>query len=258
MAQKRKGARRIADIPKEILDQINLGEIETVNLVECLALDFSLLMKHALPALSHAAIATMRSASDQGWTDKTRLASKLIYDELGMSAIDQLLNHRSDNVRGWASGVVALAPDMSLKKRLDIIKPLADDSNSGTRETVWLLMRGRIADDIHHSVQVLAPWVSSDLPNVRRFATESTRPRGVWCSHIPTLKENPALGLPLLEPLKSDPARYVQDSVANWLNDAAKTQPEWVTSLTDKWLEQSQTKETAYIYKRARRSLKSH
>ena len=83
MAQKRKGARRIADIPKEILDQINRGEIETVNLVECLALDFSLLMKHALPALSHAAIATMGSASDKGWTDKTRLASKLIYDELG-------------------------------------------------------------------------------------------------------------------------------------------------------------------------------
>ena len=255
MTQKRKGARRIADIPADILDQINQGEIETVNLVECLALDFAVLMQHAVPDMSDGAIAAMDSAADKGWLDRTRLASKLIYDDQGPAAIEKLLQHRSDNVRGWASGVVALIPDISLTERLALIQPLANDPNSATRETVWLLMREHIARDIKQSIQVLTPWVHHDIANIRRFATEATRPRGVWCSHIPALKANPALGLPLLEPLKADPVRYVQDSVANWLNDAAKSQPEWVTLLTDDWLQQSNTKATAYIYKRARRSL---
>ena len=256
MEVKRKGARRIVDIPPDILEGINRGEIETVNLTECLALDFAKLMRNALPDISNGAIAQMKAASQLGWMNRTRLASKLIYESFGASIIDTLLAHTSDNVRGWASGVVALIPDLSsIEERLDLIKPLADDSNSATRETVWLLMRERIADDIEQSIEALIPWTASDRENIRRFATESTRPRGVWCSHIPKLKESPELGSPLLEPLKSDSARYVQNSVANWLNDAAKSQPDWVMNLTQRWLGESDTKETRYIVKRGRRSL---
>jgi 3-methyladenine DNA glycosylase AlkC len=59
----------------------------------------------------------------------------------------------------------------------------------------------------------------------------------------------------MLEPLKSDPSRYVQNSVANWLNDAGKTQPEWVERICVKWERASRTPETQYIVRRARRSL---
>jgi 3-methyladenine DNA glycosylase AlkC len=55
--------------------------------------------------------------------------------------------------------------------------------------------------------------------------------------------------------LKADPSRYVQNSVANWLNDAAKTQPDWVRELSARWCAESPVEATRYIARRAMRSL---
>lgn len=45
---KRKGARSIKDIPHEILEQLNKGETEAVNLVEWLAVDQIRLLENLL------------------------------------------------------------------------------------------------------------------------------------------------------------------------------------------------------------------
>jgi 3-methyladenine DNA glycosylase AlkC len=71
------------------------------------------------------------------------------------------------------------------------------------------------------------------------------------------LKQQPELGLPILERLRSDKAKYVRDSVGNWLNDVSKTQPDFVTQLCARWERESDTKETKYIIKKAMRTIKS-
>lgn len=63
------------------------------------------------------------------------------------------------------------------------------------------------------------------------------------------------MALPLLDAVKSDAHKYVQDSVSNWLNDASKTNPEWVRQVCATWTQQSDTKHTRRIVTRATRSL---
>ena len=69
------------------------------------------------------------------------------------------------------------------------------------------------------------------------------------------LKQNPALGLPILEPLKSDYSKYVRNSVGNWLNDASKTQSGFVRKLCRRRERESETKETKCIVKKALRTV---
>jgi 3-methyladenine DNA glycosylase AlkC len=144
-----------------------------------------------------------------------------------------------------------------LEKLFDAIRPFAADEHFGVREIAWLAVRHRIIQDLEKSLAILSEWSQHENKNIRRFASEATRPRGVWCAHIVALKEKPELALALLDPLKSDKSKYVQNSVANWLNDARKTQALWVKNICDEWTRVSDSPETAYIIKRALRSLKS-
>jgi 3-methyladenine DNA glycosylase AlkC len=104
-------------------------------------------------------------------------------------------------------------------------------------------------------IQILTSWTTSENENIRRYAAESMRPVGVWVKKIAQFQEEPHLTLPILEPLKSDSSKYVRDAVANWINDASKSQPDWALQLCARWEQVSTTKETAYIVKRGLRTL---
>lgn len=235
-------------------DLINAGLAETRTLVEGLKVDFARLAA-SLDGVSTSDAARIAEWKTVGISRRMVLVSDLLSARFGHEFGRRLATHRSDTVRGWAAYMLARDPAADLAAALDALRPLADDSHFGVREWAWLAVREKIAADVEAAVAVLAPWAQEPSERLRRFASEATRPRGVWCAHIQALRSQPEIGLPILEPLAADPSRYVQDSVSNWLNDAAKDRPEWVLELCARWQGPSPCKETARIVKRATRSL---
>ncbi len=254
----RKGAATLARVPAEVREALDRGLIESVNLTECLAVDFAALMRHALPDLPETTLEQLRNAATLGISRRMTFAAEVAWRHGGTDALARFAAARSDTLRGWAACMAMRQPADGFARRLEAIRPFADDAHFGVREWAWMALRPWILEDPDAAIAALVPWVSSPAPNLRRFASEATRPRGVWSAHIDLLKREPERGLPLLEPLRADPERYVQDSVANWLNDAGKTCPDWLRTLLARWRAESSSPATAYICRRAARSLGKH
>lgn len=251
----RKGARSRADIPAEVLVELNAGRIEAATLAECLAVDQAALMRAVFPELPTKAADDLHALAAAGITRRMAAAAAILLANGNASMLDRLATHTPDTVRGWSAFVVGTAPSLDLSERLARIRVYADDPHFGVREWAWMAVRPHLASDIEAAIKLLQPWTSEESAKLRRFAVEATRPIGVWAAHIGELKAEPALGLPILEPLKADPSVYVQDSVANWINDAAKSQPAWAGELRTRWLAGTPSPFTARIIKRGLRSL---
>lgn len=264
MTEKRKGARSIKDIPADILLQLNRGEIETANLTEWLAVDQRLLLENLLKQNNRSEyLQPILSRIDQ----LKKQTVNTVNEAIGLEILDlalknqdeeflsQLSTHQADLVRCWAAYTIGRNNSFDTGEKLKKIQDFASDTHFGVREICWMTVRPDISKNLKESLSILSEWTKHENENIRRFASESTRPRGVWCEHIDELKKNPGLGLEILEPLRSDSSRYVQDSVGNWLNDASKSQPEFVVETCDEWLRESNTKETQYIVKKALRTI---
>jgi 3-methyladenine DNA glycosylase AlkC len=251
----RKGARSRGVISPAVLAALNAGHMSAATLAECLAVDQAALLRAIRPDLDAATLAAMEAAASLGITRRMALAAEALLARDGLAALPGLTGHPSDTVRGWAAFLIGRAPGLTLGERLDRLRPLADDPHFGVREWAWLALRPHIIAELEAAIGLLQPWTREASPHLRRFAVEGTRPRGVWSAHIGMLRRNPALGLPLLEPLRADPAAYVQDSVANWINDAAKDQPEWARALCARWRAEAPSPATERICRRALRSL---
>jgi len=262
-AAPRKGARRMSQIPKAVLAALERGEEETANLVEWLAVDTAKLLRNVLREIDgrmparkiigedYDSLGVMKKLERVGSGlfayAGTPSARKEIYRKFG--------EHRSDIVRYWAVYMDSADCALSIEDRLSLVRRFAADPHFGVREVAWIAVRPFLANELDKSITLLMGWTADENPNIRRFASEITRPRGVWCRHIKDLKENPEKGFSLIEPLRSDTSRYVGDSVGNWLNDAGKSSPKKVLKLCGRWRRESPAPETAYIIKRALRNL---
>ena len=265
----RKGASRIADIPADVRRALDAGKLETVTLTEWLAIDPTKLVRAAIrdagledqgPALRKAA----RALAEDGITQRMRGMGAAVHEALGavprarerQRAYRGLAGHTSDMVRAWAAYSHTADDTLDLEDRLAKARPFAADGAMSVRECAWDSFRPFVAAELDRALPLLEPWVHDDDPNVRRCAVEGTRPRGVWTKHIDALKSDPELARALLDPVHEDPSRYVQNAVANWLNDASKSAPAWTRDVCAAWMKISQSPATEYIVRRGLRTLR--
>ncbi|WP_299725202.1 DNA alkylation repair protein [uncultured Tateyamaria sp.] len=78
----------------------------------------------------------------------------------------------------------------------------------------------------------LEAWARDDNYHVRRLVSEGTRPKLPWARKIDITS---AQALPLLDLLQGDPTRFVTRSVANHLNDVAKSDADAVLTRLAQW-----------------------
>jgi 3-methyladenine DNA glycosylase AlkC len=220
--------------------------------MEQIALDMKQLWANQFPDLTHHAAVF---DGVEGLVRRMRVGGAVLWRQTGEWAFLEGIRWESDTARGWAAMAIGAAENLPLGRRLDLVRPYADDPHFAVREWAWLSLRAHVVAATHEALEALVPWVHEDSPRLRRFAVESLRPRGVWSIHIPLLKIEPWLASHLLEVLKADRERYVQDSVANWLNDASKSQPEWVRSLCASWRTGRHESATERICRRALRTI---
>ncbi|HFK1765292.1 DNA alkylation repair protein [Bacillus wiedmannii] len=262
----RKGARKVNEIPKEVLQLLQQGKVESVNLTEWLAINHIELLKNVLPSIGlkkslECIVAELEKQNVETGMKVIRITGTLL-DEIILKEYEgkkedillKLSDHISDSVRCWAA-FMNKKSNSTLKDTLTYIRPFAADHHFGVREIAWMSIREDLSQNIEESVELLVEWAKSEDENIRRFSVESIRPRGVWSKHIEVLKQEPEKALPILNLLKSDPSKYVQDSVGNWLNDASKTKPDWVLNLCEEWEKDTDIKSTSRIIKKAKRTI---
>ncbi len=253
-----KPPKTLKQVTPELFEALNKGLRPTRNLIEWLVIDPVLFLNYLLDSskrnhyLRNEIPKNLKKNALHQWISKEMFCQ--IQENNDFEFLDCLSNHVSDVARSWAAFVTGFQYEKDIDKLLVNIKKFADDEHFGVRESAWMAARKTLSQNLEYSIPLLKIWVKDEKPFIRRFAIEVLRPRGVWCSHIPELKENPQIALPILEPLKNEKHRYVQNSIANWLNDASKSQPEFVIELCKQW-EKEVNPFTDYIIKRALRTL---
>jgi 3-methyladenine DNA glycosylase AlkC len=242
----------------------NVGAVPTVNLNEFLAIDLQALVLAVVADIglepAHERLQDMLAMLGSFKPMKRHgLIAHALYDMTAQSAnpdavAQRLVTHPSDVARGWACDWVRYSR-WPLARQLQAQQRFAADPHFGVREMAWMAVRDEVVAHLDEALDLLEPWVHDGQAYIRRFASELTRPKGVWCAPIRVLQTEPQRALHLLEALRADPDRYVQNSVANWLNDASKVQGPWVESVCVRWLQESPCVATQYIVRRARRTI---
>lgn len=249
----------MADVPAPVRVLIDAGQVETVNLMEWLAADMSALASvvsaDCEPRLGRALKQAANEAAGLGITGRLAVIGRAIALVADGKAFDLLAAHRSDIVRQWACYAVNdRSLDIAFHDRLSRTMPFAADRNMTVRETAWMAFRPYVIERLPDALAAFEELARSSDENVRRFCVEVSRPRSVWGVHIKALKERPEMARRLLETVSRDPARYVRLAIANWLNDASKTRPDFVEKVCREWGRDADAKSAAML-RRAMRTI---
>jgi len=254
----------MSSVPATVLRELSKGSVETVNLMEWLAADMGKLAQAVARETSDLTLkAALKKAAvvakHLGVVARMRAFGSAIASSSNLdgSHFRRLAEHRSDLVRQWACYAVN-DPflNMAIGDRLERTLPFATDTNMSVREAAWMAFRPHLEASFNDALRRLEVVAAHANPNCRRFAVEVTRPRSVWGGHLRRLKVEPQLAEPLLENVRNDASRYVQLAAGNWINDAAKTRPDWALRLCERWM-QNPDPATHKIVVRGLRTLRS-
>ncbi len=252
-----------SEVDRSVLADLNECRRETRTWVEWMAVDMSAVAELvARELVEHRIASNLRrvAASSKRLGILARLyaygnAVSESFDTLEDPIFVKLANHRSDVVRQWCVYAINNSSRVSsITTKIEQTIPFAADRNMTVRECAWMAFRPHFARNIDIGVQMLTTLALNVDQNIRRFSVETSRPRSVWGNHIVQLKKSPEIALPILDILKCDSSRYVKLAVGNWLNDASKSNPEWVIKLCQKWTE-IENKNTKFIVTRAMRTI---
>ncbi|GAA2334847.1 DNA alkylation repair protein [Streptomyces kunmingensis] len=110
------------------------------------------------------------------------------------------------------------------------------------RLTAEFALRTLLRHDLDRALHVIADdWTRSMDADVRRLASEGTRPYLPWAVRVPDIMARPGATVPILDVLYRDESEYVRRSVANHLNDLSRDHPEIVLDTARRWLDRPDT-----------------
>lgn len=102
----------------------------------------------------------------------------------------------------------------------------------------------------------LIQWTLDENVHVRRLACEGVRLRLPWSEKLFVALDEPERYCEILTNLKDDPAKFVQKSVGNNLNDLYKDAPDKAEALIAQWRQTPSTKAQEWIIKHGTRNQK--
>lgn len=124
-----------------------------------------------------------------------------------------------------------------------------------SRLTSEFAIRTLLRHDLQRALAIIgSTWVTSDDVDIRRLASEGTRPLLPWATRVPQLLAHPWCTMPILSALYRDDSEYVRRSVGNHLNDVSRQHPDLVVDVARTWLADPDAN-TAQVVSRALRTL---
>ncbi|MFI6488739.1 DNA alkylation repair protein [Streptomyces sp. NPDC050564] len=105
------------------------------------------------------------------------------------------------------------------------------------RLTSEFALRVLLRHNLDRALGIIAGWTASPDTDVRRLASEGTRPYLPWSARVPELFARPGATVPLLDALHDDESEYVRRSVANHLNDLSRDHADQAVATARRWLE---------------------
>lgn len=98
--------------------------------------------------------------------------------------------------------------------------------------TAELAVRHFLTDFPDETIKAVNAWAHDDEHQVRRLASESTRPKLPWAPRVPLAID---AAVPVLDQLYADTSKYVRTSVANHLHDIATDDPVLALAVLRRW-----------------------